>query len=80
MRAGRRGGAGALSGDYLFINNDAFVNRQGPVAAMAAALERDAVAVRNRRRRACCDPTHARQPTVVALQTPAVAFVRALRA
>src|SRR6478736_3150303 len=69
------GARARVSGDYLFINNDAFVNRQGSVAAMAAALERDAaVGIVTAR---VLRPDSTVQPTVVALQTPAVAFVRA---
>jgi GT2 family glycosyltransferase len=74
-RAANVGARARASGDYLFINNDAFVNRQGSVAAMAGALEGDAaigiVTARVLR------PDSTVQPTVVALQTPAVAFVRA---
>src|SRR6476620_1824561 len=74
-RAANVGARARVSGDYLFINNDAFVNRQGSVAAMAAALERDAaVGIVTAR---VLRPDSTVQPTVVALQTPAVAFVRA---
>jgi GT2 family glycosyltransferase len=74
-RAANVGARAHARGDLLFINNDAFVHRPGSVGAMAQALEQDAsigiVSARVLR------PDLTVQPTVVALQTPAVALVRA---
>ena len=74
-RAANVGARTRASGDLLFINNDAFVNRPGSVAAMAHALEHDpAIGIVTAR---VLRPDLSVQPTVVALQTPAVALVRA---
>jgi N-acetylglucosaminyl-diphospho-decaprenol L-rhamnosyltransferase len=73
-RAANVGARAGKSVSYLFVNNDAFVHRPGTVKAMVRALERRSVGiVASRVLRS--DLTI--QPTVVALQTPAVAFVRA---
>jgi N-acetylglucosaminyl-diphospho-decaprenol L-rhamnosyltransferase len=74
-RAANAGARARASGDYLFINNDAFVNRPGSVAAMAQALEQDPAIGLVTARVLRADLTV--QPTVVALQTPGVALVRA---
>jgi N-acetylglucosaminyl-diphospho-decaprenol L-rhamnosyltransferase len=74
-RAANIGARARATGDYLFINNDAFVNRPGTVAAMAHILWRDpAIGIVTAR---VLRPDLTVQPTVVALQTPAVALVRA---
>ena len=74
-RAANVGARARAEGNLLFVNNDAFVNRPGSLAAMAQALERDPriglVTARVLR------PDLTVQPTVVALQTPGVALVRA---
>jgi N-acetylglucosaminyl-diphospho-decaprenol L-rhamnosyltransferase len=74
-RAANVGARARATGDLLFINNDAFVNRPGSVPAMTQALERDpSVGIVTAR---VLRPDLTVQPTVVALQTPAVALVRA---
>jgi len=74
-RAANVGARARADGNLLFVNNDAFVNRPGSLAAMARALELDprigVVTARVLR------PDLTVQPTVVALQTPGVALVRA---
>jgi len=59
---------------YLFVHNDAFVHRPGSVRALVRGLESPAVGIVVSR---VLNEDLTVQPTVTALQTPAVAFVRA---
>ncbi len=73
-RAANLGARVRTSDSYLFVNNDAFVHRPGSVAAMARVLEDPAVGLVSAR---VLRQDLTVQPAVVALQTPAVALVRA---
>lgn len=68
-------GARTLPGDrYLFVNNDAYVNRAGSVAMLMSSLEEDRVAIVVPK---ILNPDLSLQPTVVPLTTPLPALVRA---
>jgi N-acetylglucosaminyl-diphospho-decaprenol L-rhamnosyltransferase len=68
-------GARVLPGDgYLFVNNDAHVNRAGSVAALLRSLEEDRVGIVVPK---ILNPDLSLQPTVVPLTTPLPALVRA---
>ena len=68
-------GAGKLPGDaYLFVNNDAFVERPGSVDALLAALGDERVGVAAPR---ILNPDLTLQPTVVPISSPLVELVRA---
>jgi len=73
-RASNRG-AQTLPGDaYLFLNNDAFVEKSGSVAALLACLEDPEVGVAAPR---ILNPDLTLQPTVVPTSSPLVELVRA---
>jgi len=59
---------------YLLLNNDAFLHRPGSLRAMIRALVRSDVGIVTPR---VLNEDLTLQPTVAALQTPGVAFVRA---
>jgi GT2 family glycosyltransferase len=68
-------GAGRLPGDaYLFVNNDAFVERAGSVEALLATLEDERVGVAAPR---ILNPDLTLQSTVVPISSPLVELVRA---
>jgi N-acetylglucosaminyl-diphospho-decaprenol L-rhamnosyltransferase len=68
-------GARMLAGDaYLFVNNDAYVNRPGSVSTLLAALHGGGVGIVVPR---VLNPDLSLQPTVVPFTTPAPALVRA---
>ena len=68
-------GARTLPGDaYLFLNNDAFVEKPGSVAALLACLEDEEVGVAAPR---ILNPDLSLQPTVVPTSSPLVELVRA---
>jgi N-acetylglucosaminyl-diphospho-decaprenol L-rhamnosyltransferase len=68
-------GARTLTGDaYLFVNNDAFVEKPGSVAALLACLEDEEVGVAAPR---VLNPDLTLQPTVVPTSSPLVELVRA---
>jgi GT2 family glycosyltransferase len=68
-------GARTLPGEaYLFLNNDAFVERPGSVAALLACLEDAKVGVAAPR---VLNPDLTLQPTVVPTSSPLVELVRA---
>ncbi len=68
-------GARTLPGDrYLFVNNDAYVNRAGSVAMLMSSLEEGRVAIVVPK---ILNPDLSLQPTVVPLTTPLPALVRA---
>jgi GT2 family glycosyltransferase len=68
-------GARALEGtSYLFVNNDAFLHKSGSVRALLGALDDESVGVAVPR---ILNEDLTLQPKVAAIQTPAVAFVRA---
>jgi GT2 family glycosyltransferase len=68
-------GARMLSGDaYLFVNNDAYVNRPGSVSTLLAALQETGVGIVVPK---VLNPDLSLQPTVVPFTTPAPALVRA---
>lgn len=68
-------GARDLEGEtYLFVNNDAFVERPGSVARLVAALEREGVGIAVPR---LLNDDRTLQPSVVPLSTPVNALVRA---
>jgi N-acetylglucosaminyl-diphospho-decaprenol L-rhamnosyltransferase len=73
-RAANIGARAQPTESYLFVNNDAFVHRAGSVPAMVRALEDPAVGIVSAR---VLRNDLTVQPIVVALQTPAVALVRA---
>jgi N-acetylglucosaminyl-diphospho-decaprenol L-rhamnosyltransferase len=69
-------GAAEIDADaYLFVNNDAFVNRPGSVASLLAALERDRVGIAVPR---LLNVDGTLQRNVVPLPRPSNALVRAL--
>ncbi|HYZ18051.1 MAG TPA: glycosyltransferase family 2 protein [Gaiellaceae bacterium] len=73
-RASNRG-AGILPGDaYLFVNNDAFVEKPGSVSALLACLQSPEVGVVAPR---VLNPDLTLQPTVVPTSSPLVELVRA---
>ena len=73
-RAANRG-AGLLSGDaYLFVNNDAFVERPGTLEALSRALEDPGVGIAVPR---LLNEDRTLQPNAMPVTTPGVAFVRA---
>jgi GT2 family glycosyltransferase len=68
-------GARTLAGEaYLFVNNDAFVEKPGSVAALLACLQDEAVGVVAPR---VLNPDLTLQPTVVPTSSPLVELVRA---
>ena len=68
-------GAQTLAGEaYLFLNNDAFVEKPGSVAALLACLENEEVGVAAPR---VLNPDLTLQPTVVPTSSPLVELVRA---
>ena len=68
-------GARALAGEaYLFVNNDAFVEKPGSVMALLACLEDEEVGVVAPR---VLNPDLTLQPTVVPTSSPLVELVRA---
>lgn len=68
-------GARTLPGDaYLFVNNDAFVEKPGSVSALLACLQDPAVGVVAPR---VLNPDLTLQPTVVPTSSPLVELVRA---
>jgi GT2 family glycosyltransferase len=73
-RAANLGAASRPAASYLFLNNDAFVHRQGSVGLLVKALEWSSVGIVAPR---VLNEDLTLQPTVTALQTPAVALVRA---
>jgi len=73
-RAANVGARAQRADSYLFVNNDAFVNRAGSLPAMVRALEDPEVGIVSAR---VLRNDFTIQPIVVALQTPAVALVRA---
>lgn len=68
-------GAGQLPGDaYLFVNNDAFVERPGSIEALLATLDDEQVGVAAPR---ILNPDLTLQSTVVPISSPLVELVRA---
>jgi GT2 family glycosyltransferase len=68
-------GARTLPGEaYLFLNNDAFVEKAGSIAALLACLEDEEVGVAAPR---VLNPDLTLQPTVVPTSSPLVELVRA---
>ena len=68
-------GARSLEGDtYLFVNNDAFVERPGSVRRLVESLARDDVGIAVPR---LLNDDLTLQPSVAPISTPANAFVRA---
>jgi N-acetylglucosaminyl-diphospho-decaprenol L-rhamnosyltransferase len=68
-------GARELAADsYVFVNNDAFVNREGSVARLVEALAREGVGIAVPR---LVNQDGSLQRNVVPLSTPATALVRA---
>ena len=73
-RAANRGAA-ALPGDrYLFVNNDAFVERPGSIRRLMASLDRDDIGLAVPR---LLNEDRTLQPNVVPITTPATAFIGA---
>jgi GT2 family glycosyltransferase len=73
-RAANAGARELPGGHYLFVNNDAFVNRTGTVAELLRCLSDPAVGVVVPR---VLNEDSSLQPTVHPIQTPAVALVLA---
>jgi N-acetylglucosaminyl-diphospho-decaprenol L-rhamnosyltransferase len=73
-RAMNLGARGRTADSYLLLNNDAFLHRPGSLRAMVRALESSGAGIVTPR---VLNEDLTLQPTVAALQTPGVAFVRA---
>jgi N-acetylglucosaminyl-diphospho-decaprenol L-rhamnosyltransferase len=73
-RAANLGARDHAAGSYVFLNSDAFLHRPGTVRAMVQSLESPSVGIVAPR---VLNEDLTLQPTVAALQTPGVAFVRA---
>jgi GT2 family glycosyltransferase len=73
-RAANLGARDHEVGSYIFLNSDAFLHRPGSVRAMVQTLESPSVGIVAPR---VLNEDLTLQPTVAALQTPGVAFVRA---